>query len=205
MSRDASRTSCGAGVPLASETCRRDACTTKGTGGRDACTTKWIRGVGEWPRRWPVIVLALGLAVGTAAVAWWWLGRRSGARERHLRAASRALSAGRLEDAAAELGQAHEQGEPFGAVERLWGLVYARAGRPDDALPRLWRAWEGPRVGGGGPDPEVAEALARITMERFALGDAVAVLDRWATTPRRTPSPWCGGPGSTGVSEWASR
>src|SRR5262249_48211140 len=124
-------------------------------------------GVWGWPRRWPVVVVVLGLALGAAAVAKWWLGRRSSASERHLRAASRDLSEGRLEEAAAELGRAHEPGESSAAVERLWGLVYARAGRPDDALPLLWRAWEGPRVGGGGPDPEVAEALARITMERF--------------------------------------
>jgi predicted Zn-dependent protease len=86
-----------------------------------------------------------------------------------------------LEEAAAELGQAQERGESAAEVDRLWGLVYASGGRPDEALPRLRRAWNQPEGKARSGDPEVAKALARIAMERFELTDAIAVLDRWAS------------------------
>ena len=82
-----------------------------------------------------------------------------------------------------------QQGEPSTEVERLWGLLYARAGRADDALPLLRRAWDGPGSEGRGPDPEVAGALARIAMQRFDLADAIDVLDRWAGRAPTDPRP----------------
>src|SRR5262249_8659830 len=59
----------------------------------------------------------------------------------------------------------------------------------DDALPLLRRAWDQPVGGGRRPDPEVAEALARIAMEHFELGDAIAVLERWAREVPTDPRP----------------
>jgi tetratricopeptide (TPR) repeat protein len=142
------------------------------------------------PKRWPRVVTLLGLALGlgmvTVAVAPNWPGRWRDPATPHLRAACRAWSEGRLDEAVAELGRARAEGEPAAEVDRLWGLVYARAGRPDDALPRLRQAWDQP---GRGPDPEVAEALARIHMERFELGEAIAVLDRWAREALTDPRP----------------
>jgi predicted Zn-dependent protease len=96
------------------------------------------------------------------------------------------MSQGRLDEAAASLDRAGERGESPAEVGRLWGLLNARAGRSDDALPLLRRTWDQP---GHRPDPEVAEALARIVMQRFELGDAIAVLDRWARETPTDPRP----------------
>jgi tetratricopeptide (TPR) repeat protein len=107
----------------------------------------------------------------------------------HLRAARVAVSQGRLDDAGAELAKAQGQGEPPNAVTGLWGVIYARAGRPDDALPLLRRAWEAAGEEGRTTDPDVAEALARILMQRFELAEALPVLDRWARAAPTDPRP----------------
>ena len=100
------------------------------------------------------------------------------------------MSQGRLDEAAAELAKARQQGGLSTEVERLWGLLYARAGRPDDARARsLRRAWDGPESEGRGADPEVAGALARIAMQRFDLADAINVLERWAREAPTDPKP----------------
>src|SRR5262249_18070027 len=93
---------------------------------------------GGWGRRAGLLAMALGL--GVAAWATIGRGRRLDPARRHAEAAHRAWLQGRLDEAAAELGRAGEEGEPDDEVDRLWGLVYARAGRPDDALPLLRRA-----------------------------------------------------------------
>jgi tetratricopeptide (TPR) repeat protein len=140
-------------------------------------------------RRWLVPGLTLGLILAAAAGASSWLRRRPNTTALHLQAASLALAEGRLDEAAAELGQARQRGEPAAAVERLWGLVYARAGRTDDALTLLRRAWDQPEGKAHRPDPEVAETLARILMQRFELSDAIAVLDRWDREVPTDPRP----------------
>ena len=69
-------------------------------------------------------------------------------------------------------------GHPAASLDRLWGLLLAKAGRDDQAFPLLKTAWDvaaGVRV-----DTEVAEALAKLAMARFDLQLATAVLDRWA-------------------------
>jgi tetratricopeptide (TPR) repeat protein len=141
----------------------------------------------RWRRPAGLLVLALGLTAAGAvlALAPSWPGRRPDRAEPHLRAARTALAQGRLDEAAAELGRAKEQGGLAAEVERLWGLLYARAGRPDEALPLLRHAWDE----GRGPDPEVAEALARVLMQRFELADAMTVLDRWAGEVPTDPKP----------------
>jgi tetratricopeptide (TPR) repeat protein len=142
-----------------------------------------------WLRPWGLLVLAVGLGLVASAVA---LHRPGGARELdapHVRSAHRAWSEGRLDAAAADLARAREAGEPDADIDRLWGLVYARSGRPDEALPLLRRAWDQAEGGEHRPDPEVAEALARIGMERFELGEPIAVLDRWARESASDPRP----------------
>jgi tetratricopeptide (TPR) repeat protein len=134
------------------------------------------------------MALAMILALG-AVVAPRWLGHERNSAEPHVRAAHRALTQGRLDEAAAELAEARQQDEPSTEVERLWGLLYGRAGRADDALPLLQRAWDGPGSEGRGPDPEVAEALARIAMQRFDFANAIQVLDRWAGQAPNDPKP----------------
>jgi tetratricopeptide (TPR) repeat protein len=138
------------------------------------------RGARRWRRPASLLVLALGLGLAAWAVASGWTTRRGGPSARHVQAAHRAWSQGRLDEAAAELARAQKKGEPDDEVQRLWGLVYARAGRPDDALPMLRHAWDQPGDPAHRGDPEVAEALARILMQRFELAEASAVLDRWA-------------------------
>jgi tetratricopeptide (TPR) repeat protein len=147
-------------------------------------------GARRWWRRPPgLLVLALGLGFAAWAVAALWAGRRRQPEAPHVQAAHRAWSAGRLEEAAAALTRARDAGEPAAEVDRIWGLVYDRAGRPEDALPLLRRAWDQPGGGRRRGDPEVAEALARIAMERFELADAIAVLDRWAGEVPTDPKP----------------
>jgi tetratricopeptide (TPR) repeat protein len=117
-----------------------------------------------------------------------WCGRDRGPTppDIQLQTAGRALSQRRLEEAATALERARERGESPAEVDRLWGLLYARAGREDDARPLLRRAWDRP---GRPPDPDVAEALARIAMQHFELGDAIAVLDRWGREAPTDPRP----------------
>lgn len=75
-----------------------------------------------------------------------------------------------------ELEAARALGYPTEAMGRLWGLLLDRTGRSGQAEPHLRRAYEA----GRGPDPEVAEALARIYLGGFRLTEAGAVVDRWA-------------------------
>jgi tetratricopeptide (TPR) repeat protein len=148
-------------------------------------------GGSRWWRRRPVGLVAVAVAALAlaAVVASRGPGRGPNPAGEHVRAAERALSQGRLDEAAAELGEARRQGGPSAELERLRGLLYARAGRPDEALPVLRGVWDGPGSDGGAPDPEVAEALARIAMQRFELAEAIAVLDRWAAGSPTDPRP----------------
>ena len=142
-----------------------------------------------WRRAGGLVASVLILAMGAMVAAPRWLGRAPDPAEAHVRAARQAISQGRLEEAAAELARARQQGGRPADVERLWGLLYARAGRADDALPLLRRTWDGPESEGRGPDPEVAGALARIAMQRFDLADAINVVDRWARETPTDPKP----------------
>ena len=58
----------------------------------------------------------------------------------------------------------------------LFGLFLARDGRPAEAEPYLRRAFDDLK----GPDPELAEALARAYLGSFRLERARSVLERWA-------------------------
>jgi tetratricopeptide (TPR) repeat protein len=74
-----------------------------------------------------------------------------------------------------ELERAGTLGYPPGLMARLTGLLLARTHQATRAEPLLRRAFDEAR----GPEPEVAEALARIYLGSFRLTDARAVLDRW--------------------------
>ena len=149
------------------------------------------------PRRrhhWPLGLLA-GLAVlcclifvgqrafrkaGTDA-------ERAKAAEAHYQGAVLALRQNRLDAASAALDRAGELGYSQPKVNRLWGLVLARAGRAREAEPLLRAAWD--EAAGRCADPEVADALARIAMGRFELGLALEVLERWAREDPQNPQP----------------
>ncbi len=60
-------------------------------------------------------------------------------------------------------------------MNRLVGLIKAKAGQPRTAEPLLASAWESLP----GPDPDVADALCRIYVESFRFKPALAVIDRW--------------------------
>src|SRR5262249_43371126 len=119
--------------------------------------TNGARGARRWWRR-PVglLVVVLGLALAASPLALPWLSKRRDPPTPRGRPAHGAWAEGGRDDAAAELGRAGEHGEPAAEIDRLWGLVYDRAGRPDDALPRLRQAWDRPGGGEHRPDPEVA-------------------------------------------------
>jgi tetratricopeptide (TPR) repeat protein len=139
-----------------------------------------------WRRRTFALGLALATGAAILAAASWGRGGGPDPAGLELQAAGQALSLGRLDEAAAALERARQRGGSPAEVDRFWGLLYARAGQSDDARPLLLRTWDRP---GRGPDPEVAEALARIAMQRFELADAIAVLDRWALEAPSDPRP----------------
>jgi tetratricopeptide (TPR) repeat protein len=74
-----------------------------------------------------------------------------------------------------ELDRAEVLGYPPGLMARLAGLFLARTNQTALAEPLLRRAFDE----GRGPDPEVAEALARVYLGSFRMTDAQLVLDRW--------------------------
>jgi tetratricopeptide (TPR) repeat protein len=80
-----------------------------------------------------------------------------------------------IETASRELDRAGALGYPPGSMARLTGLLLARTHQSTRAEPLLRRAFDEARA----PDPEVAEALARIYLGSFRLAEAGAVLDRW--------------------------
>jgi tetratricopeptide (TPR) repeat protein len=112
--------------------------------------------------------------------------RASEAVERWLRSSPRSAEAhylrARIAWARRDLGTVHQEleraealGYPPGLMARLTGLFLARTNQNTKAEPLLRRAFDE----GRGPDPEVAEALARIYLGSFRMADAQAVLDRW--------------------------
>ncbi len=73
------------------------------------------------------------------------------------------------------LKQARDLGYADPPMNRLVGLIQAKAGSPQKAEPLLRSAWDSLP----GPDPDVADALCRIYVESYRFDPALAVLDRW--------------------------
>jgi tetratricopeptide (TPR) repeat protein len=153
-----------------------------------------------------VIPGILLLACGSAAGLWLCRDRLFGSEPRNVR---RALAEGRLAEASKaverwvlsspNLGEAHyfkarvawaqddlpttdEElalaytcGYDRSLLDRLRGLFLARANQMSEAEPLLRQAFDSSHE----PDPEVAEALARLYLGSFRLGKAAAVIDRW--------------------------
>ena len=72
--------------------------------------------------------------------------------------------------------RARELGYDWAPLARLRGLLLARANQPSEAEPLLRQAFDGSHKA----DPEVANALARLYLGTFRLGEAAAILDRWS-------------------------
>jgi tetratricopeptide (TPR) repeat protein len=85
-----------------------------------------------------------------------------------------------------EIDRAAALGYPPGLMARLTGLLLARTHQAVKAEPLLRRVLDE----GRGPDPEVAEALARIYLGSFRMGDARVVLDRWIREAPRDALPY---------------
>ncbi len=69
-----------------------------------------------------------------------------------------------------------ELGYDWAALARLRGLFLVRANQAAEAEPLLRQAFDGSHP----VDAEVADALARIYLGSFRLGEAAAILDRWS-------------------------
>lgn len=105
--------------------------------------------------------------------------------EAHYLAARVALAQGRAEDAVAALERARARGYSESALQSLFAVLMARAGRRDEAEPILRRAFDGaPTL-----DPEVADALVLIYDESARYPEALKVLDRWAAAAPADPRP----------------
>ena len=73
------------------------------------------------------------------------------------------------------LKNARDLGYPEPPMNRLVGLIHAKAKRPGKAEPLLVSSWDQ----NSEPDPDVADALCRIYVESFRFKPALAVIDRW--------------------------
>lgn len=114
-----------------------------------------------------------------------WLLARPRAAEAHFLTARVALGLNRPDDIPGPLERAKEMGHPAPEVDRIWGLVFARAKRYTRAEPLLRSAWDACL----GHDPEVAEALARVYLETLQLEPAAEVLRCWARDAPSNPTP----------------
>ena len=64
-------------------------------------------------------------------------------------------------------------------------MALCEAGRYQEALPLLYAAFQS----GAGPAPDVAEALARASLNTFRLGTALLAIERWTGQDPRNPKP----------------
>ena len=99
-----------------------------------------------------------------------WLRARPRSAEAHYLKARVALALGRPQEAVDELAAARVLGHPAAPLDRLDAIIRANAGRHAEAEPVLRRVLEGSKA----PDPEAAEALARVYLETYRFQDAAA-------------------------------
>jgi len=105
-----------------------------------------------------------------------WLVSSSSSAEAHFYRATIAWAQNDLATTDAELARARALGYSWQPSNRLRGLLLARTNETTEAETLLRQAIES----AGKPDPEVAEALARIYLGTFRLIEAQEVLERWA-------------------------
>ncbi|WP_165247661.1 tetratricopeptide repeat protein [Paludisphaera soli] len=115
-----------------------------------------------------------------------WIAARPRAAEPHFLLARVAVALGRPQEAIARLHRARALGHPAGPVDRLDAILRARAGRHAEAEPVLRQVL----AGSDAPDPEAAEALARVYLETFDLRAAAEVLERWIRDAPRDATPY---------------
>jgi tetratricopeptide (TPR) repeat protein len=138
----------------------------------------WLRGdvAGAWYGRAARRALANGRLHDAFLVVERWLLSSPSSAEAHFYKAAVAWAEGNFATTDAELARAQALGYSWQPLNRLRGLLLARTSQTTEAETLLREAIEST----GKPDPEVAEALARIYMGSFRLVEAAEVLDRWA-------------------------
>ena len=104
-----------------------------------------------------------------------WLAARPSSAEAHALMAQVALADGDLGEVTRLMNQARSLGCPQAELERLQALVMARMGRFAEAEPILTRIWAEEAKA----DPSVADALTRMLLGSYRLGEARHVIDRW--------------------------
>jgi tetratricopeptide (TPR) repeat protein len=120
------------------------------------------------------------LAQGRLDAATWaverWLMSSPSSAEAHFYKARIAWAQNDFATTDAELARARALGYSWQPLNRLGGLLLARTNQTTEAETLLRQAIDS----AGRPDPEVAEALARIYLGTFRLTEAQEVLERWA-------------------------
>ncbi len=104
-----------------------------------------------------------------------WLRARPGSAEAHAMLGQVALADGDLAEVTRCMNQARTLGWPREKLERLHAITLARIGRHAEAEAILTRARR-PR---SEPDPMIDEALARVYLKTYRLGEARDVIRRW--------------------------
>jgi len=105
-----------------------------------------------------------------------WIADRPDQAEPYYLAAESAWKQSRLDAVLAHLSRARKLGYSKSRTDRLWGLWLAKTGRIDEAQPLLQATWD--ESAGRQADAEVAEALAKLVMQRFDLESAREILNR---------------------------
>lgn len=104
-----------------------------------------------------------------------WLRARPRSAEAHALRGQVALADGDLAEVTRCMNEARALGYPDEGIERLHAIVLARVGRFAEAEPILVRIWNAEAVS----DPMIDEALARVYLKTYRLGEARKVIDRW--------------------------
>ncbi len=138
----------------------------------------WLRGsvAAAWDARETHRALADGRLDDAARAVERWLLFAPASAEAHFCKARIAWAQNNLATTDAELARAQALGYSWQPSNRLLGLLLARTNGTTEAETLLRQAIES----AGKPDPEVAEALARIYLGTFRLIEAQEVLERWA-------------------------
>jgi tetratricopeptide (TPR) repeat protein len=149
---------------------------------------RWVQD--EWAVRDAARSARRALATGRLAAAeaplGRWLAARPGAADAHFLKARVAFGRERLQEAIEELARARFLGYPAPPLDRLDAILRARAGRYHEAESVLRRILEQSPE----PDPEVAQALAKVYLETYRFQAAADVLARWMRDAPNDPKPY---------------
>lgn len=104
-----------------------------------------------------------------------WLRARPDDAEAHFLKARVALAKGDMKEVSEEMARARDLRFPRAQLERFDAIVKSQIGRYAEAEPVLVKIFTETTQ----PDPDVDEALARVYLQTYRLGQAATVLERW--------------------------